>query len=192
MSYKKFFLSSVTALALATTPAMAKATAQAARVVDFTKCYSESSYGQKEQEANNQMKDQMEKAINELNSQLSETSEKLNDEAVRDSLSPEAEKELQQKMQTLSAELQRYQQQYYYMMQQAQYRTMNIMADHIKKASTNVAKANGYDLIINKDQVFHFTTDLDVTSAVIKELDAMFKADNAKSESSALPKKEAK
>ncbi|MCH9620693.1 MAG: hypothetical protein S4CHLAM20_00940 [Chlamydiia bacterium] len=173
---KKSLQLSVIALGFAISPLSAKAT-QATRVVDFTKCYTDSSFGKREQENNDQMKAQMEKAIKELNDQLSETSAKLNDEFVRDSLSPEAEKELQDKMQTLSVELQRYQQQYYYMMQQANYKTMNIMAGKIKEASKNLAKKKNYTLIINKDQVFHYTENLDVTEAIISELDNMFKAE---------------
>ena len=173
---KKSLLTCMAVLAVATTPAFARGS-DSARVVDFSKCYSESSYGKREQESNNQMKEQMEKAIQELNAQLTETSSKLNDEFVRDSLSPEAEKELQDKMQTLSGELQRYQQQYYYMMQQANYKTMNVMAEQIKKAAKLVAEKKGYALVMNKDQVFHYTENLDVTESVITELDSMFKAE---------------
>jgi Skp family chaperone for outer membrane proteins len=123
------------------------------------------------------MKSQMEAAIKELSDQMTEASAKLEDEFTRESLSPEAEKKLQEEMQTLSSELQRYQQQYYYMLQQANMKTMNIMADKIKEASGSIAKEKHYSLIVNKEQVFHYTPDLEITDAVIIKLDDMFKTE---------------
>jgi Skp family chaperone for outer membrane proteins len=154
----------------------------APRVVDFGKCYTDSSYGKKEQEGFNQLKDQMEKAIKDLNDQLTETSAKLDDEMVRDSLSPEGEKELQEKMSVLSNELQRYQQQYYYMLQQANMRTMNVIAEKVKSASSELAKKMNYSIIMSKDQVFHNTEKFDVTEEVIAILEIMYQNEVANKE----------
>jgi len=172
---KRNLLTSCVVFTIATMPLMAKQSADTARIVDFGKCYTDSQYGKREQENFTSMKNQMEAAIKELSDQMTEASAKLDDEFTRDSLSPEAEKKLQEEMQTLSSELQRYQQQYYYMLQQANMKTMNIMADKIKEASGNIAKENHYSLIVNKEQVFHCTPDLEITGEVIVKLDEMFK-----------------
>jgi len=172
---KRNLLTSCVVFTIATMPLMAKQSADTARIVDFGKCYTDSQYGKREQENFTSMKNQMEAAIKELSDQMTEASAKLDDEFTRDSLSPEAEKKIQEEMQTLSSELQRYQQQYYYMLQQANMKTMNIMADKIKEASGNIAKENHYSLIVNKEQVFHCTPDLEITGEVIVKLDEMFK-----------------
>lgn len=175
---KKNLLTCVAVLSTAALPLTAKNN-ESARVVDFAKCYTSSQFGIREQNSFNQMKEQMEKAIKDLNDQMTETSAKLDDEFVRDALSPEAEKELQEKMQTLTGELQRYQQQYYYMLQQANMKTMNVMAEKVKAASTALAKQKKYSIILNKDQVFHYTEELDVTEDVISKLDEMFEKETA-------------
>lgn len=174
---KKNLLTSCVVFTIATMPLMAKQSADTARIVDFGKCYTDSQYGKREQENFTAMKSQMEAAIKELSDQMTEASAKLEDEFTRDSLSPEAEKKLQEEMQTLSSELQRYQQQYYYMLQQANMKTMNVMADKIKEASGSIAKEKHYSLIVNKEQVFHYTPDLEITDAVIIKLDDMFKTE---------------
>ena len=179
---KKNLLTSCVVFTIAAMPLMAKTNANTARIVDFGKCYTDSQYGKREQENFNQMKNQMEAAIKELSDQMTEASAKLDDEFTRDSLSPEAEKKLQEEMQTLSSELQRYQQQYYYMLQQANMKTMNTMADRIKEASGSIAKDKHYSLIVNKDQVFHFTPDLEITGEVIIKLDELFNTETANME----------
>jgi len=157
----------------------AKPSNTSARVVDFTKCFTDSSYGKREQANFNQMKEQMEKAIQDLSEQMKESAAKLDDEFVRDALSPEAEAELQTKLQTLSGELQRYQQQYYYMLQQANMKTMQTMSEKVKEASHSIAQEKKYPLVMNQEQVFHYTSDLDITSEVISKLDEMYVTEEA-------------
>ncbi len=175
---KKNLILCLTVCTAVTLPLAAKSSKNSARVVDFAKCFADSAFGKREQENFNQMKDQMEKAIQDLTNQMKEASAKLEDEFVRDSLSPEAEKELQNKAQALSIDLQRHQQQYYYMLQQANMKTMSTMSDKIKIASHTLAEEQKYSLIINQDQVFHYTADLDVTPQVIVELNKMYDAEN--------------
>ena len=170
----KKLLTLTAALVAITLPISAEQPESAARIVDFAKCYTDSKYGKKEQENLEMMKSQMEKAMRELNDQLTETSAKLNDEHVLDSLSPEAEKELKDKLEVLTGEMQRGQQQFYYMMQQANMKTMNTIAEKIKAASKELAKKNDYKLIINKDQVFFLSDNLEITEDMITHMDSMY------------------
>ena len=175
---KKNLILCLTVCTAVSLPLLAKPSKNSARVVDFAKCFTDSAFGKKEQENFNQMKSQMEKAIQDLTNQMKETTAKLDDPFTLDSLSPEAEKELQNKAQTLSGELQHYQQQYYYLLQQANMKTMATMSEKIKQASHTLAEEEKYTLIMNQEQVFHYTPDLDVTPKIIAELDKMFDAEN--------------
>ena len=65
-------------------------------VVNFGKCIETSKYGQHEQKQFETIKNQMQKAIQDLDEQLNATATKLQDKDFLDSLSPEAEKELKQ------------------------------------------------------------------------------------------------
>ncbi len=179
---KKNLIICLAVITAITLPLAAKPSQSSPRVVDFAKCFTESSFGKREQANFNQMKEQMEKAIQDLSEQMKETSAKLEDEFVRDSLSPEAEKDLQNKMQTLTGELQRYQQQYYYMLQQANMKTMNAMSEKVKQACHTLAEEKKYTLIMNQEQVFNYNSELDVTADVIVKLNEMFTAETASKE----------
>ena len=143
-------------------------------VVNFGKCIETSKYGQHEQKQFETIKNQMQKAIQDLDEQLNATATKLQDKDFLDSLSPEAEKELKQKFQNLGEELQRYQAQYYQIMQQANMKLMHTVAELINEASENVAKKAHLSLVLNKDAAFHYMATLDITDEVIGEMDKKF------------------
>lgn len=143
-------------------------------VVDFAKCITESKLGKQEQEGFEKVRNQMQKAVEDLNSQLTETAKKLEDEELLDSLSPEAEKELKAKFQSLNEELNRYQSQYYQVMQQANMRVMHVIGEQVNKASDAVAKQKQLSLVINKEAAFQFNPGLEVTDLVIAEMNNEF------------------
>ena len=143
-------------------------------IVNFTKCIETSKYGQYEQKQFETVRNQMQKAIQDLDEQLNATATKLQDKDFLDSLSPEAEKELKGKFQQLGEELQRYQSQYYQVMQQANMKLMHTVADLINEASESVAKKAHLSLVLNKDAAFHYMATLDVTEDVITEMDKKF------------------
>ncbi len=143
-------------------------------IVNFGKCIESSKHGQYEQKQFESIKSQMQKAIQDLDEQLSATAAKLQDKDVLDSLSPEAEKALKQKFQELGEELNRYQGQYYQIMQQANMRLMHTVADLINQASETVAKRAHLSLVLNKDAAFHYMAALDITDEVIVEMDKKF------------------
>jgi outer membrane protein len=143
-------------------------------IVNFAKCIETSKYGQFEQKQFESIKVQMQKSIQDLDDQLNAALAKTQDKDFTDSLSPEAELELKQKCGQLGEELQRYQSQYYQIMQQANMKLMHTVADLINEASGNVAKKAHLSLVLNKDAAFHYMETLDVTDEVILDMDKKF------------------
>lgn len=143
-------------------------------IVNFGKCIESSKYGQFEQKQFETIRTQMQKAIEDLDGQLNAAATKLSDKDFIDSLSPEAEQELKQKFQGLGEELQRYQSQYYQIMQQANMKLMHTVAELINEASANVAKKAHLSLVLNKDAAFHYMDTLDITDEVILDMDKKF------------------
>ena len=143
-------------------------------IVNFGKCIETSKYGQFEQKQFETIRVQMQKSIQDLDEQLNASATKLQDKDFIDSLSPEAEHELKQKFQQLGEELQRYQSQYYQIMQQANMKLMQTVAELINEASGNVAKKAHLSLVLNKDAAFHYMDTLDITDEVILDMDKKF------------------
>ncbi len=173
---KKHLLTSAVVFAslFLTAPSFASDKVASIGVVDFAKCIMESKHGKKEQENYESLKTRMQKAVEDLDTQMSETANKLQDKDLLDSLSPEAEQELRIKFQTLGEEMQRYQGQFYQVMQQANMKLMQSMHELIENASHEVGQSNKLTLIINKDAAFHFSPALEVTDKIIGELNKKF------------------
>jgi outer membrane protein len=189
MRFSKGFSISLLALTLATSlPLVAAEKGSSIGVVDFAKCVKDSKAGKAEQNNFDSVKNRMHKAIEDLDVQLNETASKLQDKDLLDSLSPEAEGELKMRFQSLNEDMQRYQGQYYQVMQQANMKLIQTMAEMINRDSEAVAKKNKFQLVLNKEAAFHFTSNLDVTDQVIGELDKLFdKGSEAVQASSKLP-----
>jgi outer membrane protein len=149
-------------------------------VVNFATCVTDSKYGQQEQNAFEAMKKQMSSLMEDTEKQLREITEKLQDKDYLDGLSPEAEQELKNKYNTLSDEMQRYQQQFYQVLQQTNYKLVQNIGTQIGTASEKVAAAKGINAVINKEACFYYLPSLDITSDVIKEMDKVFEADAKK------------
>jgi outer membrane protein len=147
-------------------------------IVNFTTCIQESKFGKQEQESLEHIRNQLQKSIEDVHKQLSDTVAKLQDNDYLDTLNPEAEKELKMKFQTLNEELNRYQGQYYQIMQQANMKLVQTMNDRINQASELVAKKEKIALVINREAAFHFSEALDITKKVIDELDKRFEDQN--------------
>lgn len=143
-------------------------------IVNFNTCVLQSEYGKKEQEGFDKLKNQMTSLIQDVETKLQTVSEKLNDPDHRDTLSPEAEQQLHIEFQTLNEEMQRYQNQFMQVMQQANMQIMQSMAEKVAVASKTVAKAKKLPLVLNKEMVFYYDEKDDVTSLVVAELDKAF------------------
>src|ERR1700722_13035258 len=171
------------ALLIVTTLTAAAFTAESAPnygSVNFGTCVSDSKLGKQEQASFESLKKQMASLLEDTEKQLNELSTKFNDPEYLDGLSPEAEEELKVKFRTLNEELNRYQNQYYQVMNQANMRIMQTLAVSINSASEKVAKDKKLSMVVNKDACFYFTPALDVTNLVIVEMDKSFAPQEAK------------
>jgi outer membrane protein len=112
--------------------------------------------------------------LEDTEKQINEMAAKFNDPEFLDSLSPEAEEELKNKFRSLNEDLNRYQNQYYQVLQQSNMKVMQTLSNSINTASEKVAKDKKLSLIVNKDACFFTSSTLDVTSFVISEMDKSY------------------
>jgi outer membrane protein len=180
--YKRTFSTFLAAALFLGANAIAADKSAAIGVVNFATCITESKSGQKEQESMENIRKQMSSMIEDTEKELKELSAKFEDTDFLDSLSPKAEEEMRLKYQTLQDDLGRYQNQFYQVLQHAQYQLMQKMSGNISKASEVVAKTAGLEFVINKEACFYIRSDLDVTNAVIAELDKSFESSKKVSE----------
>lgn len=150
-------------------------------IVNFNTCLAESKKGKQEQASFDALKKQVTTMIEETEKQLNELSQKLNDSEYMDGLSPEAEGELKNKFAALSEDMNRYQGQYYQVMQQANMRIYQQVGQEASVAAEKVAKDKKLYMVINKDACFYYNADFDITQAVISEMDKRFDASNKNS-----------
>lgn len=143
-------------------------------IVDVKECVDKSKVGQLEKNNFESMKKQMTESLEKSDRELTDLAKKLDDKDYLDSLSPAAEEELQQKFQMSSQEFSRNQNQFYQLMQQANYRMLHILQESIGTASEAVRVRDSLSLILNRDSAFAFDPSLDVTTSVIKEMDKNF------------------
>lgn len=146
-------------------------------VVNFSTCVSDSKIGKQEQASFETLKKQMTKVIEETEKQLTDLTAKFNDPDYLDGLSPDAEAELKNKFRSLSDELNHYQSQYYQTMNQANMQIVHAMNQAINTASEKIAKEKKIQLVINKEACFYCAPSLDLTSAVLAEMDKNFKTE---------------
>ena len=133
-------------------------------IVDFNQCASESHVGKKEEESFEAIKKQIGSLMEDTAKKYKELDEKLNDKDFTDGLSPEGRQELEGKREGLAAEMQRYQQQQYMVLNQAHMKRIQTLRTAVSTASNDVAKDQGVDCIIAKDECFFSKDSLDLTS----------------------------
>lgn len=150
-------------------------------VVNFRTCVENSKFGKQEQANFDNLRKQMEEVLEEKEKTLTELSNKFNDPDYLDSLSPEAEAELKHKFRSLNQEMSQHQQQYYQILNQANMKIIQTIADSINEAAKVVAKNRRLDLIINQEGTFFYQNTLDVSDDIVKEMDRNFKPQQAKS-----------
>ena len=147
-------------------------------IVNFSLCIEESHHGKQEQEAFEKLKTQMTTLMGDIEKQLNEIAVKFQDADFVDSLSPEAEQEIKARYQTLGEELNRYQNQYVQLMQQANMKLMQTMNNHVAQASETVAKRKNLPMIVREDLCFHYNSELDITPQVIEEMNKNFEKES--------------
>ncbi|MBA3816668.1 MAG: OmpH family outer membrane protein [Parachlamydiaceae bacterium] len=157
-------------------------------IVNFKTVVEKSKLGQKEQANFDAMKKQMETVLLEKEKSLNEIASKFNDIDYLDSLSPEAETELKNKFRTLNTEFNQQQNQFYQALSQTNMKIVQKLTDAITKASSEFAKKNQIDIVLNEDSCFVTSPALDVSAAVTKILDETpdVESKDSKSESNLL------
>jgi len=149
-------------------------------IVNFKSCLEGSKLGKQEQARFEQIKKQLETTIEAKEKELNEMAPKFSEEYL-DTLSPEAEAELKNKFKTMSQELSQQQNQYYTMLNQANYQIVHKMGESIGQAAKKVAQAKGLDMALNEDICFYHAPSFDISKEVISEMDAQFEKDSQKS-----------
>ncbi len=147
-------------------------------VVNFSNCVTDSKLGKQEQSSFDSLKNQMSKLLEDTEKQLNDIAAKFNDPEYLDGLSPEAEEELKNKFRNLNEEMNRYQNQYYQVLNQANMRIIQTISSGINSAAEKVAKDKKLTVVVNKDACFYYAPTLDVTNQVVTEMDKNFEKDS--------------
>lgn len=154
-------------------------------IVNFTACVTESKLGKKEQEALENVKNQMTSLIKDIEQQLQDVTSKLSDPDYMDGLSPEGEQDIKIKFQSLREDYERYQSQFYQVMQQANMKLVQTVSSFVNSATDKIAKDKNLSLVVNKDACFSFRESFDITQDVIQEMDKVYQdMENSVSKSS--------
>jgi len=178
---RKQLFSAAALFALMAGPAIAFADeAPVIGVVNFSNCITDSKAGRKEQENMENLRKQMASLIENTEKELREISSKFEDTEYLDSLSPKAEEELKVKHQTLQEDLGRYQQQFYQVLQHAQYQMVQKMSTSIATAAEKIANEKKLDYVMNREACFYIRPDLDVTGLVVAEMDKSYEHNKSK------------
>ncbi len=146
--------------------------------VNFKTCVEKSKHGLQEKTAFEAMKNQMTETLEKTDKELVEIASKLEDQDYMDGLSPAAEEELKGRFQGLSQEFARYQNQYYQLLNQANYKMLQTMHDEVSFAAEKVRESKKLSLILNEDSTFAFSPALDITEDVIQVMNQQFDAEN--------------
>ncbi|MGD2168938.1 MAG: OmpH family outer membrane protein [Chlamydiota bacterium] len=176
MKTKKILFLLVSSIGLTSTLFSGETSKQVA-VVNFASCITDSEYGKQEQQNLEYIRKQMTSMMEETEKELKDITGKFEDNDYMDSLSPKAEEELRSKFQALQEDYARYQNQFYQVLNQANYQLMQKMNQNIARAAERLAKRKNLAFVMNKEACFYFNPDLEVTDLVIKEMDKDFAND---------------
>lgn len=157
-------------------------------VVNAKKCLEESKLGKQEQANFEKMKHQMESILQDKEKVLEDIESKLNDEDYTDSISADAESELKRKRRTMRQEALQLQNQYMQTLQQANFKIVQKLTDVISKASEQVAKESGLDIIINDEASPYFNKQLDISPQIVVKMNAIYDAETKDAPKDLTPK----
>lgn len=174
---RKFFFSATAALGLIASSVSASDGTPLIGVVNFASCVTDSKAGKKEQENMENIRKQMSHLIEDTEKELKEIAAKFDDTEYLDSLSPKAEEDLKLKFQSLQEDHARYQNQFYQVLQHANYQMIQKISGSIGKAAEKIAQSKKLDYVMNKEACFYIRPDLDVTTLVISEMDKTYEFD---------------
>lgn len=176
MKYQKFLNICLLAAGLAL-PSFISASGVA--FVNAKVCIDESKLGKQEQASFEALRKQMQSVLEQKEKEIVELEKKFDDTNYLETLSNEAEEEMQRKYQGMKDEWMEKQNQFMAALQQAQMKIMQKIADSITKASEQVAKEKKLDTIFNKDTTFYLNEALlDVSKEVIKVMDQHYEEES--------------
>lgn len=143
-------------------------------VVNFATCMEKSHLGKEETNKLESLRNEMIAVYETKQKEFQEVAEKLNNPDYLDTLTQDAEGELQAKAQNLSQELQIMGQQTGQALQQAEMKMYQSVKTEIDNAAAYIAGEKDFDFILNKDSCFYFKRPQDITPLVVKELNRHF------------------
>lgn len=146
--------------------------------VNFKNCMEDSKQGKQERGSFETMRTQMQGSLEKTESELRDIASKLENQDYMDGLSPTAEEELKIRFQNLSQEFARYQNQYYQILNQANFQMIQSLHTQVSSAAEKVRQKRDLIMVLNEDSVFAFVDSLDVTEAVIEEMDRRYSLEN--------------
>lgn len=140
-------------------------------VINFRYCLENSKFGKQELARLEEVKKQLETTIQAKKKEINEMAPKFSEEYI-DTLTPTAEEELKAKFSNLNHELSQLENQFYSLLNQAQYQIMGKLTEMISKASVAVAKAKGLDITFNEEACPYHDAKFDISAPVVAEMDA--------------------
>lgn len=184
---KNFLSKGLTCLLLSgVAPAVA-----ATGIVNPTTCMEKSKFALAKRSEIETFGKELQTKLEALHKEYKEVEDKLKNTEYVDSITPEAEKALENEKAAKAQKLGMAQSEFGQMMQQKQMEFYQSLQEGIGEASQQIAKEKEFDNIASKDLFFFFDQKLDVTDAVIAKMDALFekKELEAKKAASELAKK---
>lgn len=166
--YKKLFF-------LAALLASSVVCADGIGVVSSSKCIADSKLGKTEQANFENLRKQLGSFMEKTEKELQDLMSKENDAEYMDGLSPEAAIELRTKIQGLTDEMMRYQNQSYQVLNQTSARLNQMIFAEIALAAGEVAEEMKLDLVLSQENAcFYRKPSLDISDAVVVKMDLHF------------------
>ncbi|WP_194844438.1 OmpH family outer membrane protein [Candidatus Clavichlamydia salmonicola] len=142
--------------------------------VNLKKCVEESLIGKEEKKQIERVKTRLEQNGQRLEEQLDSLSAKMRDEDYLETLSENALDELKKKLSLLHQEYSACQNQYYQMINQANYAMINKVTEQVRLAVEEIIEKNPSTIVLNSEVFFSATSPYDMTSEVLVIMNQKF------------------
>lgn len=148
-------------------------------VVDFDLCATDSKLGKEESTSFTSLQNKAMADMQAMEKERVELAEKMKDQDYLDGLSPEAQQELQQKMQNQQMKMQLAGENYEKTLRGAYQAMEDKLSTSIKTASEQIAQEKKLDMVIPSRFCIYSIPTLNVTTEVIKKMDELAQKDQA-------------
>lgn len=150
--------------------------------VNYEKCVTDSLYAKQQKTQIDNISKRLQDMLNNTETELNATSEKLEDTDLMDGLTPQGVKELQDKKEKLTEELMRYRQQFVQTARQLQMNASRVLHGAISKASKKIAEERSLKYVVSSDAMFFCDNNADITKEVIEVMNKSFEEEKARNE----------